>query len=245
MIGTSQIDMHKVHSEIHGDVCNRIISLLTDNPAGNEVARAIALDFLFPFNVTKVRISGLRSDDALVFLGDYGFAPSTTGNSEPSEIWRKRDDEIRYVQLNKSGFGFNPEQTCAAVQLKIRGITTGVIAMYFAAALNADQCRELEEIIASLAGPISLFCFVRPNIPSLGVVPGTENKAIDGKLTERQTHILKRIAGGSTNHEIASALGFSVSTIRHETMRIFQILSVSDRQEAARKAQEIGLLANA
>ena len=239
-----QNEMDAGASGTHGDICSRIISLLTDNPAGNEVARAIALNFLLSFDVTKVRISGVRSDDALVFLGDYGFAPSTTGASEPSEVWRKRNDAIRFVQLNKSGFGFNADLTCAAVQLKIRGITTGVIAMYFAAALNANQCQELEEIIVSLVGPISLFFFVRPNIPSLGVVPGMQNNS-DAKLTDRQTHILHRIAGGATNHEIAAALGFSVSTIRHETMRIFQILSVSDRQEAARKAKEIGLLANA
>jgi DNA-binding NarL/FixJ family response regulator len=43
---------------------------------------------------------------------------------------------------------------------------------------------------------------------------------------------------GKTNHELASELGFSVSTIRHETMRIYQILSVSDRREAAREAME-------
>ena len=245
MASNTQAQAHSSASDIHGDICSRIISLLTDNPAGNEVARSIAIDFLLSFNVTKVRISALRSDDALVFIGDYGFSPSTTGNFEPSEIWRKRVDEIRYVELNKAGFGFNPAHTCAAAQLRVRGITTGALAIYFANPLTESQTRELQAIVELLVGPISLFFFVRPNIPSLGVVPGTENKAIDGKLTERQTHILKRIAGGSTNHEIASALGFSVSTIRHETMRIFQILSVSDRQEAARKAQEIGLLANA
>jgi len=40
---------------------------------------------------------------------------------------------------------------------------------------------------------------------------------------------------GKTNHELAAELGFSVSTIRHETMRIYQALSVSDRKEAAKR----------
>ena len=43
---------------------------------------------------------------------------------------------------------------------------------------------------------------------------------------------------GKTNHELASELGFSVSTVRHETMRIYQTLGVSDRREAAREAME-------
>jgi DNA-binding NarL/FixJ family response regulator len=41
---------------------------------------------------------------------------------------------------------------------------------------------------------------------------------------------------GKTNHELAEDLGFSVSTIRHETMRIYLLLQVSDRKEAAREA---------
>jgi DNA-binding NarL/FixJ family response regulator len=36
---------------------------------------------------------------------------------------------------------------------------------------------------------------------------------------------------GKTNHELATEMGFSVSTIRHETMRIYQAL----RSATARK----------
>jgi DNA-binding NarL/FixJ family response regulator len=47
---------------------------------------------------------------------------------------------------------------------------------------------------------------------------------------------------GKTNHELATELGFSVSTVRHETMRIYQALSVSDRKEAAKKAMNLSLV---
>jgi DNA-binding NarL/FixJ family response regulator len=47
---------------------------------------------------------------------------------------------------------------------------------------------------------------------------------------------------GKTNHELANELGFSVSTIRHETMRIYQSLAVSDRKEAAKKALLLALI---
>jgi hypothetical protein len=43
-------------------------------------------------------------------------------------------------------------------------------------------------------------------------------------------------AEGKPNHDLATDMGFSVSTIRHETMRIYQARSVSDRKEAAKKA---------
>jgi DNA-binding NarL/FixJ family response regulator len=57
-------------------------------------------------------------------------------------------------------------------------------------------------------------------------------------FSKRQQQILKGMVDGKTNHDLARELGFSVSTIRHETMRIYQILGVSDRREAAREAME-------
>jgi len=47
---------------------------------------------------------------------------------------------------------------------------------------------------------------------------------------------------GKTNHELATELGFPVSPICHETMRIYQALSVSDRREAAKKALKLSLV---
>ena len=59
-------------------------------------------------------------------------------------------------------------------------------------------------------------------------------------LTKRQLNILKGMVDGKTNHDLATQLGYSVSTIRHETMRIYQALAVSDRREAAQRALEYG-----
>ena len=62
-------------------------------------------------------------------------------------------------------------------------------------------------------------------------------------LTKRQLNILKGMTEGKTNHELATQLGYSVSTIRHETMAIYKKLAVSDRHEAARVAVSKGLFA--
>jgi DNA-binding NarL/FixJ family response regulator len=61
-------------------------------------------------------------------------------------------------------------------------------------------------------------------------------------LNARQLLILAGMVDGKTNHELSVALGFSVSTIRHETMAIFKTLGVSDRKEAAKSAISEGLL---
>lgn len=65
---------------------------------------------------------------------------------------------------------------------------------------------------------------------------------VRGQLTQRQLSILRGMVEGKTNHELANELGFSVSTIRHETMRIYEMLAVSDRKEAAKKALAMALV---
>ena len=62
------------------------------------------------------------------------------------------------------------------------------------------------------------------------------------KMSDRQIQILQGMIEGKTNHELATDLGFSVSTIRHETMAIFRALGVSDRKEAAKAAQQMELI---
>ena len=49
--------------------------------------------------------------------------------------------------------------------------------------------------------------------------------------------ILDLMAQSLTNPQIAKELGFSESTVRQETMRIYQILQVSGRKEAIKEAQ--------
>jgi DNA-binding CsgD family transcriptional regulator len=56
----------------------------------------------------------------------------------------------------------------------------------------------------------------------------------EGILTERQELILKLMAEGRTNHDIADVLGYSESLIRQETIRIYAILGCSGRAEAAK-----------
>jgi DNA-binding NarL/FixJ family response regulator len=73
-------------------------------------------------------------------------------------------------------------------------------------------------------------------------LPIDSRDAGNAQLSQRQILILRGMVEGKTNHELATELGFSVSTIRHETMRIYQALAVSDRKEAAKKALMLSLV---
>jgi len=222
---------------------DKILELLTGNPSGDEVAQALALDFLRPFTTNKLRISLLGSDDSLHFLGDYGWNPSKTHTSESSEVWRNRQDDIIDIDIVNDFFGTNPDRTAATALLKIRGVTTGTVTMNFHDPLTESQLTELEGMLRDITKPISLFFMVRPTFGHGAPSTYGSSAVIDvGSFSDRQLKILKAITEGRTNHVIASNLGFSVSTIRHETMRIFEKLNVSDRQSAAHKAQSLGIL---
>lgn len=61
-------------------------------------------------------------------------------------------------------------------------------------------------------------------------------------LSMRQKQILALMSSGETNASIALTIGFSPSTVRHETMRIFRYLGVHDRQAAVHEAIRRGLV---
>jgi two-component system, NarL family, response regulator len=62
-------------------------------------------------------------------------------------------------------------------------------------------------------------------------------------LTAREVQILERLAQGSTNKQIASALDISDNTVRHHVNNIMGKLQVSDRTEAVATAIRRGVLA--
>ncbi len=61
-------------------------------------------------------------------------------------------------------------------------------------------------------------------------------------LTRRQIDILRMIASGSTNKEIASKLFISPATVKRETNAIFAALNVTDRAQAVSEGYKLNLL---
>ncbi len=61
-------------------------------------------------------------------------------------------------------------------------------------------------------------------------------------LTTRQVQVLRLLATGLTNTQIATELHFSLATVRRETIRIYERLEVSGRAEAVMRAARLGLL---
>lgn len=62
------------------------------------------------------------------------------------------------------------------------------------------------------------------------------------ELSKRELHILKQVAGGLSNKQIARLLGISEKTVRNHLSRAFSKLRASNRTEAVLTAMRIGLL---
>lgn len=60
-------------------------------------------------------------------------------------------------------------------------------------------------------------------------------------LTDREREILKLVARGESNADIAEALTISVKTVRNHVSNIFSKLQVADRAQAVIRAREAGL----
>lgn len=63
-----------------------------------------------------------------------------------------------------------------------------------------------------------------------------------GALSERELEVLRLVARGKTNKEIAATLGLSPRTVQHHTIHIYEKLGVDTRAAAAMEGSRRGLL---
>ena len=225
----------------------KMISWLTNHPTTEEIARALATDYLAEFSAKGVRFSRLQNDDSIIILGEYGFEDSNlwTNRVIPSTEWRARDTEPARILKGESQEKWCNDSTVYVETLRDRGVTQGHLMVTFHKALSEADKNQAAERIRDLCIPLALYLsFLHQSAtgPSGSTFPTDSRDSAVGQLTQRQILILRGMVEGKTNHDLAVELGFSVSTIRHETMRIYQALAVSDRKEAAKKALTLSLI---
>jgi DNA-binding NarL/FixJ family response regulator len=68
---------------------------------------------------------------------------------------------------------------------------------------------------------------------------------LSGQLTPRERDVLRLVALGQTNRQIALALNLTVSTVKTHVEHLIGKLDVSDRTQAAVRAIELGLVPTA
>lgn len=222
-----------------------MLEWLTFMPPLDKVVRALVLDYFLPYGPIESAIWHLNDRDALTCLAVYGPSDVIVGVPIPGNIWRN-SSEVQLLASQataKRGASWSECGSDAVVNLYAQSMLIGFLTLRFPQAVENRErlTAEIEEfsMLISLYLALRFWDSINQNGSHPKVAASRNGKP---NLTERQRSVLAGIVMKKTNNAIASEMGYSVSTIRHETMRIFEILGVSNRVEAASYATTLGLI---
>ncbi len=225
----------------------RMQEWLTFLPPLDQVARSLVLDYFLTYSPVESAIWHLSDRDALTCLAVYGPSDVIVGVPIPGNIWRNSSDAqlLAAQTATRKSTSWSESGSQVVINLYAQSRLIGFLTLRFPESVT---CRDhLSSEIYEFSLLISLYLALRFGDALNNNSPSSHHRgwpSHDGNpnLTERQRVILAGIVMKKTNNAIANEMGYSVSTIRHETMRIFEILGVSNRVEAASYATTLGLV---
>lgn len=140
-------------------------------------------------------------------------------------------------------------EATAAIHARFPGVTVVILTTYetdedILSAIEAGatgyllKAAPMEELIqgvrAAASGQVALAPAVAAALVSRAQAPA--------RLTPREVEVLRLVATGSTNGQIAAALHISEATVKTHLLRLFEKLGVNDRTRAVTLAMERGLI---
>ena len=78
--------------------------------------------------------------------------------------------------------------------------------------------------------------------PKVSPTPPASNASLEEPLTERELEVLRLVAAGQSNAQVAQTLVIALSTVKTHTNAIFGKLAVTSRTQAIARAHELNLL---
>ena len=150
-------------------------------------------------------------------------------------IWEGLDfqtDFITGLPLEKTNVAHMEHHgTSISVPLELRGSTSGVFTLFINS--KSKKIAEVELFIAAIAQIFYLYSVENHSEGTSSEAPESGTTKKIESLTQRQLLILELMADGKTNATISNALGYSESTVRQETIKIFFKLGCRNREEAS------------
>jgi DNA-binding CsgD family transcriptional regulator len=224
---------------------NEFIAWLSFKPTFGELAQAMVEDYLQDLNLTRIRFGKLNSDDSAIVLGQFGYSGETvpTDVAIPGQVWRSLDSPEIHLISGVNQLPWSPDGQVCVVQLLDKGILQGHAVFEFGGSVRPEDRDCVLDRVRDYCGLLALFIsfqsieFTQGNPSEIG--HSSSIAAIP--LTPRQVDVLRCLVAGMTNLQIARQLGYSLSTIKQETMKVFHILAVRDRHEAAKRALTLNL----
>ena len=221
----------------------RFTTFLTLHPKPIDVLAALARDFLHTDGVSSVQLFSLLNNNLLELRAQVGnpnkFVAAQLSQRRLEELETLISTENICRDIALSGCICDPKSTLTVTPFTAGTSLNGFFLFEWPDSKQiSKEAMEVVTLYSALASLYFTHCkfFTLPQ-------DAFDKDLIDAhKLSARQIQILQGMVEGKTNHELATDLGFSVSTIRHETMAIFRALGVSDRKEAAIAAQKMEII---
>ena len=211
----------------------RLLDLLIQRPSANELLKALETDLLSEYKLSNAIIFTLDSHNISTEIYSNNPFPEDSNNDRFSSILASLMPLSNLSSLTESKIGKSSDDNFLVIPISNGRSLKGFILLELACAQLSSEDLSLIEIL----GKICAF-YLLSELPELKQSSSTEKITSQIQFSARQLQIINGFVEGKTNHELASDLGFSVSTVRHETMEIFRLLGASDRKEAAKIAQE-------
>lgn len=112
-----------------------------------------------------------------------------------------------------------------------------LLLVHFRSATGRQAAHSLIRYVDEIVAAFSLPARVISESTQTYLAPGSREP-----LTEREREVLRLVAAGHSNAEIAQRLYLALSTVKGHNLRIFGKLQVQNRTEAVARARELGLL---
>jgi DNA-binding CsgD family transcriptional regulator len=214
---------------------------------------------LIDIQATSVFISSLSPSNNVEYVGQFGIDPhiwelypratSIFDKYPITDAMRTRkttwintlpDWGDEYPLLKPIEFpGKEKSFICMAIEKCATPVA--VVGIFASPVIEVDG--EIDAFLGTIANLLSLYIYHEEELPasqngSRGKSAALKKSQTSEVLSERQMLILKLISENRTNILISELLGYSESTIRQETIKIYAKLGCNGREEASRIYKE-------
>ena len=134
----------------------RFVEWLSYHPTTEEIARALATEYLAEFSVLGLRYGRINNDDSITNLGQFGFPDSENirNRNIPSQEWRSGTSAEIEIISGKSKEKWTPNSDIYVATLRDRGVLQGYFTVQFRTAIPGSQKHHTSEAIEDLCVPL-------------------------------------------------------------------------------------------
>ena len=211
----------------------KTLKLLIHHPSAPDLLKALVTDVLPEYKIKNIEIFSLNSQNVPKTLFSYGQVSSLDQSVNFEKLLDSLLPDSNLHTLTESKIGIDRGKGLIVIPISNGNVLKGLIIFD----LEPNQISTSNLTKLDIIGKLCAFYLLGEltELKSTNKIGGIFNEI---SLSARQIQIIQGFIEGKTNHEMGADLGFSVSTIRHETMDIFKLLGAADRKEAAKIAQE-------